>query len=88
MYVRPVALTVSMIAAISSVLIAMGTAEYTCLPALRPWSTSGPCVQRWVKIATASTSSDSSMAWYDGKEPARPCAATSCSALSGSRSVT
>lgn len=62
MYVSPVALTASMIAAISSVVIAIGTAEYTCLPASRPWRTSGPCVQRWVKTATASTASDASIA--------------------------
>lgn len=62
MYVRPVALTASMMSAISRALIAMGTAEYTCLPAASPWSTSGPCVQRWVKIATASTARDSSIA--------------------------
>ena len=43
-----------MIAAISSSLMAIGTAEYTCLPARSACSTSGPCVQRWVKIATAS----------------------------------
>lgn len=75
-----------MIARISFVVIAMGTAEYTCLPAFSAARTSGPCVQRWVKIATASTAADSSMAAYDGKVPARPCAAASRSARSGSRS--
>lgn len=77
-----------MIARISFVVIATGTAEYTCLPAFSAARTSGPCVQRWVKIATASTAADSSMAAYDGKVPARPCAAASRSARSGSRSVT
>ncbi len=88
MYVSPVARTASRIAAVSSTVIAIGTAEYTCLPAPSPCRTSGPWVQRWVKTATASTAGDPSMASYDGNVPASPWVTASRSARSGSRSVT
>ncbi len=52
-------MTNSTIAWISSTVIPIGTAEYTCLPACRAFRTIGPCSQRWVKIATASTSDSS-----------------------------
>src|SRR5579875_1643514 len=65
----------------------MGTVEYTCLPARNALTARGPWVQRWVKMAIASTSLSSS-ASIDGAVPARPWAATSASARSGRRSVT